>query len=141
MRYIGLDLGKKTLGVSVSSLDGTVATPKITFRINSLEDALLKVISLKEEYEEFEIALGLPLNSDDTVGEQAKHSLEFQKLLTENGFVVHLVDERNTTEKALEVIREMNVTKEKRKEIVDKIAAQFILKYFLERIKKSDGRK
>lgn len=141
MRYIGLDLGKKTLGVSVSSLDGTVATPKITFRITSLEDALFKVFSLKEEYEEFEIALGLPLNSDDTVGEQAKYSLEFQKLLTENGFVVHLVDERNTTEKALEVIREMNVTKEKRKEIVDKIAAQFILKYFLERIKKSDGRK
>ena len=136
MRIMGLDFGSKTVGVAISDpLLITAQGIEIIRRKNEnkLRQTLARIEELIVEYEVSEIVLGLPKNMNDTIGERAKLSLEFQeKLERRTGLPVTMWDERLTTVAADKAMIEAGIRREYRKEYVDKIAAVFILQGYLD---------
>ena len=136
MRIMGLDFGSKTVGVAISDpLLITAQGIEIIRRKgeNKLRQTLARIEELIEEYEVSEIVLGLPKNMNDTLGDRAELSLEFQdKLERRTGLPVTMWDERLTTVSADRVMMEAGIRREHRKEYVDKIAAVFILQGYLD---------
>ena len=135
MRYIGLDLGTKTLGISLSN--GVIATNYITLRHNEEYDYLVdevgKIISEKHIDK---IVLGFPKNMNNTIGERAKITLEFKKKLEDiTNLEVILEDERLTSCVANQVLIQADTSRKKRKERVDGVASVIILQSYLDRRK------
>lgn len=141
MRYLGLDLGTKTLGVSVSDKTALVATfyKNITY---SDTDALLdEVSSIVNELDIDKIVLGLPKNMDNTYGERASQTIEFKKLLeAKTNKEVFLEDERLTTKLAQSVLIDADMSRKKRKKVIDGVSAVVILQSYLDR-RNQNGRK
>ena len=136
MRIMGLDLGSRTVGVAVSDpLLITAQGLEIIRRKdeNKLRQTLARIEQLIEEYEVSEIVLGLPKNMNDTIGDRAQLSLEFQdRLERRTGLPVRLWDERLTTVAADRFMMEAGIRREDRQEHVDRIAAVFILQGYLD---------
>ena len=136
MRIMGLDFGSKTVGVAISDpLLITAQGIEIIRRKseNKLRQTLARIEELIVEYEVSEIVLGLPKNMNDTIGDRAELSLEFQeKLERRTGLPVTMWDERLTTVAADKAMMEAGIRRENRKEYVDKIAAVFILQGYLD---------
>lgn len=136
MRIMGLDFGSKTVGVAISDpLLITAQGIEIIRRKeeNKLRRTLARIEELIEEYEVSEIVLGLPKNMNDTMGDRAELSMEFQdKLERRTGLPVTLWDERLTTVAADKAMMEAGIRRERRKEYVDKVAAVFILQGYLD---------
>lgn len=138
MRYLGLDLGTRTLGVSISDTTHTIATTLKTIRFNdsdydSLIPELKKII---DEYEISKIVLGLPKNMNNTLGERSITTLEFQKKLIDNFNIdVVMQDERRTTIEATNYMLEADMSRKKRKKKVDSLAANIILQTYLDKEK------
>lgn len=139
MRYIGLDLGTKTLGISLSK--GIIASNFKTLRHNEDYDYLVKEV-LKIVIEEHidKIILGYPKNMNNTIGERANITLEFKKKLEEaTGLEVIMEDERLTSKVANQVLIKADTSRKKRKERVDGVASVIILQSYLDR-KDENGR-
>ena len=138
-RILGLDYGKKTVGVAVTDELGiTVQNLETICRTEEkkLRKTLSRIQELVQELEVSEIVLGLPLNMDGTRGERAEKTLTFkEKVEARTGLRVHLQNEQLTTVEADEVLEESGVPREKRKEVIDQIAANFILQDFLRNVK------
>ena len=138
-RILGLDYGKKTVGVAVTDELGiTVQNLETICRTEEkkLRKTLSRIQELVQELEVSEIVLGLPLNMDGTRGERAEKTLAFkEKVEARTGLRVHLQNEQLTTVEADEVLEESGVPREKRKEVIDQIAANFILQDFLRNVK------
>ena len=137
MRYLGLDLGTKTLGIAISDKIGLIATPITILRhnedFNFLIDELKKII-LEKEVDV--IVLGLPKNMNNTIGERGEMVLKFKELLESNlSLPIYLEDERLSTRVAENVLISADVSRKKRKQVIDKMAATVILQSYLERIK------
>lgn len=137
MRIMGLDYGSKTVGVAVSdALQITAQGIEIVRRKqeNKLRQTLARIEELIVEYEVEKIVLGLPKNMNDTVGERAEKSLQFQEMLERRtGLPVVMWDERLTTVSADKAMMEAGIRRENRKEYVDSIAAALILQGYLDR--------
>ena len=135
MRYLGLDLGSKTLGLSMSDPTGTVATSFNTIRHDEDYDKLLEdVKKIVEEYSIGAIVLGFPKNMNNTIGPKGELSLDFQKKLEKLvNIPVYLEDERLTTKTATDVLISGNVSRKNRKKVVDQLAATIILQNYLDR--------
>ena len=135
MRYLGLDLGSKTLGVAISDKSGIIASSLTIIRHD--EDYLglvSKVEELIDEYKVEEIVLGLPKNMNNTFGEKAELSLQFKKMLEDKTKLkVHLVDERLTTKEATNILLSNDTSRKKRKKVIDSMAASIILQSYLDR--------
>ena len=140
MKYLGFDLGTKTLGVSVSDKNAVIALPLTTIRYNENDyDYLLNQINrIIEEEKPDRIVLGLPKNMNNTLGERAQNSLDFIKLL-ENKFNLDVImqDERLSTVEVHKFLIDKDVTRKKRKKVVDKMASQIILQSYLDMINNS----
>jgi putative Holliday junction resolvase len=138
MRYMGLDFGDKTLGISISDRTGTIASSYDTLRYN--DDYRLLFEQLKEIINKNNIGnivLGLPKNMDNSLGERAIKTLEFKEQLEKYlNIEIILEDERLTTREAHKVLIEADLSRKKRKNVVDKLAATFILQNYLNKIKK-----
>ena len=135
MRYLGLDLGSRTLGVAVSDKTGLIASLVKTIRHNEEYDKLLdEVKKLVNELEIDAIVLGFPKNMNNTIGPKGELSLEFKEKL-ENILTipVYLQDERLTTKSATDMLISGNVSRRDRKKVVDSVAATIILQSFLDR--------
>ena len=136
MRILGLDFGSKTVGVAVS--DGLLLTAQGVETIerkdeNKLRKTCDRIEELISEYEITEIVLGIPKNMNNTVGDRAEKSLEFQKMLEKRtGLPVVMWDERLTTVEAHRTMMESGVRREDRKKYVDKLAAVYILQGYLD---------
>lgn len=135
MRILGLDMGQKTIGVAISDpLGFTAQGVKTIYRKNKEQD----IIELKKicvEYSVEKIIVGLPKNMDNSIGFAGEKSLEFTELLKENiGIEIEMWDERLTTVAAHRAMLEADLSRAKRKKIVDKMAAIFILQGYLDRI-------
>ena len=135
MRYLGLDLGSRTLGVAVSDKTGLIASTVKTIRHNEEYDRLLdEVKNLVSELEIDAIVLGFPKNMNNTIGPKGELSLEFkeklEKILT---IPVYLQDERLSTKSATDMLISGNVSRKNRKKVVDSVAATIILQSFLDR--------
>ncbi|MDD2625251.1 MAG: Holliday junction resolvase RuvX [Tenericutes bacterium] len=137
MRVLGLDFGTKTLGLAISDNTKTIATSLKTLRYEKdYKDLFNEVKEIIEKNNVDEIVLGYPINMNDTIGERAESTLLFKQDL-ENFLNLNIVleDERLTTREATKILIEADMSRKKRKKIVDKVAASFILQSYLDRRK------
>ena len=135
MKYLGLDLGSRTLGIATSDATGLIASTYKTIRHNEEYDRLLlEVKQLVEELKIDEIVLGFPKNMNNTIGPKGELSLEFKEKLEKLVTVpIHLQDERLTTKSATDMLIMGNVSRKDRKKVVDSVAATIILQTYLDR--------
>lgn len=134
MRYLGLDLGTKTCGVAISDRTNTLATLKevLRFKNEDYESIIPKIKQIVLENNITDIALGLPKNMDNSFGFAAQRSLKFKNMLEENLDVnINLIDERLTTTQAENLLISMDKSRDKRKKIIDGVAACLILESFI----------
>ena len=137
-RIMGLDYGSKTIGVSISDLLGLTAQGIETININEqIKDFKIKRIKeLINEYNVGKIVVGLPKNMDNSVGFRGEATLYFVEVLKKKikSVEVILQDERLTTMGAERVLLEANVSRKKRKDVIDKMAAVLILQTYLDKL-------
>ena len=140
MRYLGLDLGTKTLGVAVSDKTGLIATSLTILRHDNDYDFLIEELkNIIKEKEIETIVLGLPKNMNNTIGERGEMVLSFKEKLEEStNLPVILEDERLTTKVAENILISADVSRKKRKKVIDKMAANVILQSYLDR--RNNGR-
>lgn len=137
MRYMGLDLGTKTLGISMTDRTNTLVSPfkVLRFKSEDYESIIEELKTIIKDYEITDIVLGLPKNMDGSIGFAGERSLNFQKLLQENNITVNLVDERLTTVMAEGIIHDNNENVKNTKQKIDSIAACLILESYLKGLK------
>jgi putative Holliday junction resolvase len=135
MRVLGLDVGTKTVGVALSDEFGWTAQGLTTLKINEekSEFGFEEIGQLIKEYQVETIVIGLPKNMNGTIGPRAEASKQFASEI-ENKFAVPTVlwDERLTTMAAERVLLEADVSRKKRKKVIDKMAAVMILQGYLD---------
>lgn len=136
MRILGLDFGSKTVGVAISDPLGITAQGVEIIRRqseNKLRQTLARIEEIISEYGAENIVLGLPKNMNDTCGDRVDRTLEFKAMLERRtGLEVITWDERLTTVSADKAMMEAGIRRERRKDYVDMIAAQFILQGYLD---------
>jgi putative Holliday junction resolvase len=134
LRYLGVDLGTRRIGVAVSDELGLTAQGLPTLEPPTEDDALLAIRALIDRYGVTEVVVGLPKNMDGTIGPAAEKALAFARRLEEGGRVkVTMWDERLTSQAAERLLIEADVRRAKRKRAVDQMAAVLILQGFLDR--------
>lgn len=138
-RIIGLDVGSKTIGVAVSDAMGWTAQGIDTLCINEENedfgiDQLIKII---DEYDVDTVIIGLPKNMNNSIGPRGEASIQFKDLLQQERPELKMVmwDERLSTVGAERTLLEADVSRKKRKKVIDKMAAVFILQGYLDSIK------
>jgi len=136
-KIVGLDLGSVTCGVSVSDLMGIIATGVTTIRFDEddYDNCLQEVLKLLKEYRSNTVVLGLPKHMNGDVGIRGDVSIEFKEKLEANGVKVILWDERLTTVSAQRMLIGADVSRKKRKKVIDKMAAVTILQDYLDSVK------
>ncbi len=135
MKYLGLDLGSRTLGIAVSDITGLIATSYTVIRHNEEYDRLLDEVGkiIKEENIS-RIVLGFPKNMNNTIGPKGELSLAFKEKLEKRfNIPVFLQDERLTTKEAETMLIKNNTRRDKRKKVIDKLAATIILQSYLDK--------
>lgn len=135
MRYLGLDLGSKTLGVAISDPTGLIASSYTIIRHNEEYDRLTKeVLDIVLDKKIDEIVLGLPKNMNNTIGPKGELSIQFKEMLEkEINKPVHLIDERLTTKQANDLLISNDTSRKKRKKVIDSMAATIILQSYLDK--------
>lgn len=135
MRALGLDFGSKTIGVSISDNTKMIASSLTVLRYDYNYIPLFKEIdSIIKEKGVDEIILGYPINMDSSIGKRAEETLLFKERLEEYlNLNIILEDERLTTKEATKILIEADLSRKKRKKVVDKLAASFILQSYLDR--------
>lgn len=132
MRIMGLDFGSKTIGVAMSDAFYWTAQGVKTIRRSKKEIEELR--ELIREYEVMEVVIGYPKNMNGTLGPRCAATDEFAEVLRlEFGLPVELWDERLSTVAAQRTLLEADVSRAKRKLVIDKMAAVFILQGYLDR--------
>ena len=134
-KVLGLDLGEKTLGIACSDIMGIIATGIETFRFQDgqYEEALNRVIYFVNKDNIKEIALGLPLHMSGDESDHSRLARRFKEMIEEKikDIKVVLVDERWTTKQANRVLLQADLSRAKRKKVIDKMAATVILETYL----------
>jgi len=138
LKYLGLDLGTRTLGIAISDLTHTIASTYKTIRYEENDyDCLLNQLQEIINNESIEkIVLGLPKNMNNTIGESAERCLNFKDLIEQKlNIEVIMQDERLTTVEATNYMIEANMSRKKRKQKIDSLAANIILQTYLDRMR------
>ena len=135
MRYLGLDLGSRTLGVAISDKTGLIASSlKVIHHEEEYDRLVLDVKNLVEELSIDAIVLGFPKNMNNTIGPKGELSLEFKEKLEKSiNIPIYLQDERLSTKSALDALISGDVSRKNRKKVVDSVAATIILQTYLDR--------
>lgn len=132
---MGLDLGTKTIGISVSDRSRSVATPLKTIKRQkfSIDAAQLLAICKERDLEGF--VVGLPRNMDGTEGARAQSTRAFARnLAKETELPITFWDERLSTVAAEKALLEADITRKRRAEVIDHVAASYILQGSLDRL-------
>ena len=132
MRVICLDIGERRIGVAVSDPLDITAQGVETIWVKGMERDVQRVKELCDQYGTTHILCGLPLNMDGSEGFQAQRVKELANHLSEMGYEIRYQDERLTTKLATSVLLEADVRRSRRKDVVDKLAATYILQSFLD---------
>jgi len=138
MRYLGLDLGTRTLGISLSDSTFTIASTLKTIRFleNDYDFLITELDEIIKEYNVCKIVLGYPKNMNNTIGERCETTVKFKEKLEEVfNIEVVLQDERLTTVEATNYMLEADISRKKRKKSIDALAANIILQTYLDREK------
>ena len=134
-RIMGLDLGSRTLGIAVSDPLGMIARTVETFRFadDDYDAACARAVQLAKELGAVKFVLGLPKHMNGDVGIRGQISLDFKaKLEASCGLPVILQDERLTTAAAERILISADVSRKKRKAVIDQMAAVQILQSYLD---------
>lgn len=132
MRYLGLDLGTKTLGLAISDKSGMISSPYKVLHYNDINLLINELLLIIEQEQVDELVLGLPKNMNGSLGFAAERSMNFKELLENKTTIpIHLVDERLSTMEAEKLLISADVRREKRKKIIDGMAASIILDTYL----------
>lgn len=135
MRIMALDVGSKRIGVALSDPLKITAQGLQTFQRTTPEEDVRGLWSLMDEYEVSQLVVGLPKNMDGSIGFKAEEVQQFVADLTaERQIEVIWIDERLTTVSAERTLLEADVSRAKRKKVIDKMAAVIILQSYLDRI-------
>ncbi|MFZ5645714.1 MAG: Holliday junction resolvase RuvX [Bacillota bacterium] len=134
MRVMGLDLGEKTIGIAVSDPMGwTAQGVEIIRRAGNIESEIQRLKELIAQYGVNLILLGLPKNMNGSIGEQGQKTIDYAGVLRERlGLPVELWDERLSTAAAGRALLEADMSRAKRKKVIDKVAAAYILQGYLD---------
>ena len=143
MRYLGLDLGSRTLGISISDPSGMIASSYGVIRHQEEYARLVQeVADLVHELHVDGVVLGFPKNMNNTIGPKGELSLKFQKELEKVLTIpVYLQDERLSTKSATDMLIRADVSRKSRKKVVDSVAATIILQTFLDRERRQNEKK
>lgn len=137
MRYLGLDLGSRTLGMATSDALGIIASSfKIVHHNEEYERLVADVVSVVQEKKIDAIVLGLPKNMNNTIGPRGELSYHFKEMLEKELTIpIYLEDERLTTKQAENILITNDTSRKKRKKVIDSMAATIILQSYLDKIK------
>ncbi len=134
-RILGLDLGQKTIGVAISDPLGFTAQGLTTIRRSNKEKDIEDLRKICDDYKVETVVLGLPKNMNGTIGPSGELAMAFGKLIEEELKIeVKFWDERLTTVAAHKAMLEADLSRNKRKKIVDKVASTYILQGYLDMI-------
>ena len=134
MRCLGLDLGTKTLGLALSDKSNTIASPYRVLRWDGENyDLLFKDLdSIIENNGVTNLVLGLPKNMNNTLGFAAERSLKFKEALEKRyDLEITLIDDRLSTVEATNYLLDVDMSRKKRKKVIDGVAASIILDTYL----------
>ncbi len=134
MRCLGLDLGTKTLGLAMSDKTNFIASPYRVLRWDGEDYGLLfkDLDIIIKDNSITDLVLGLPKNMNNTLGFAAERSLKFKEALEGRyNMEVHMIDERLSTMEATNYLLTADVSRKKRKQVVDGVAASIILDTYL----------
>jgi putative Holliday junction resolvase len=136
MRKIGLDIGDVRIGVAVSDFSGLIASPRETYLRKTPERDAAFFRSLAESEQADGIIIGLPINMNGTKGERVALVREYGEMLGREmpSVKIDYMDERLTTVQAERFLIESDMRRDRRKEIIDKVAASLILQAYLDKI-------
>ncbi|MBQ6285462.1 MAG: Holliday junction resolvase RuvX [Bacilli bacterium] len=134
MIYLGLDLGSKTLGLSISDRTATIATSLDVIRYETEEELMRKLEDVVINFNVDAFVLGNPKNLDGSLSKRSEITLEFRdKLISKFNKEVIMQDERLSTVEAERMLINNNTKRKNRKKVIDKIAATIILQAYLDR--------
>jgi len=135
-KLLGLDLGTRTIGVAVSDGLRFTATPLETIRRSKFTADAARLVELIAENQAVGLVLGLPLNMDGSEGPRAQSTRAFARNLAQKTpLPVVFWDERLSTSAVTRMLIEADTRRERRAEVVDKLAASYILQGFLDRLR------
>ena len=138
-RTLCLDVGDKKIGVAVSDPFGKTAQPLTILQRQNFQKDCLAIAALLKEYEVKKMVIGLPLDLNSREGPQAKKVRFFKETLenflhqTGHEMEIELWDESFSSAEAEEILLEADLSRKKRKKVIDKLAAALILQSWLER--------
>lgn len=136
-RYMSLDIGDRTIGIAVSDLLGLTAQGVETIRRQKEEEDIKRIGQLMEQYETRSLVSGFPKNMDGSEGARCQIVKEFMAKVKEVYSDVEVIfwDERLSTVGAARSLLEADVSRKKRKKVIDKMAAVFILQGYLDSLR------
>ncbi len=136
-RYLGLDLGTKTIGVSITDKANILVVPYrlIKFNFEDYETAKKEVCEIIDKEHITDVAIGLPKNMDGSEGFAAQRTHNFVQLLDLKDVEIHLIDERLTTMESQRILHDNNIKEKDFKDKVDMTSAVIILETLLRSIK------
>ena len=130
---MGLDIGTRTIGIAISDELGITAQGLKTLRRKSMEEDFKEIAAIIRQFEIEEIIVGLPKNMDGTLGGQAEKVLKWMGALKDRIKIPMATwDERLSTVGASKVLLEADLSRKKRKKVIDKVAAVLILQGYLD---------
>jgi len=133
LRCMGLDYGDKTIGIAISDALGWTAQPKAVIRRKNLTDDFAILKEYIDKYDVQEVVVGLPINMDGSEGIRVRRTEEFVNFLRKRlDIPVKVWDERLTTRQAENILLEADLSRSRRKEVIDQIAASIILQNYLD---------
>ncbi len=136
-RLMGLDLGSKTIGLALSDVSLTVATPLETIKRTKFQADVTRLLTLAQQHDVGGLVIGLPLNMDGSEGPAAQSARSFARNLEKlSGLPVTFWDERLSTAAVTRTLIEADTSRARRAELVDKMAASYILQGALERLRR-----
>ncbi len=132
MRIMGLDIGSRTIGVAISDELGITAQGLKTIKRRSMEEDLKEISLIIAQFKIDKIVVGLPKNMDGTIGKQAELIFQWIKAAKEKIYLPMVTwDERLSTVEASKILLEADLSRKKRKGVIDKLAAVLILQGYL----------
>ncbi len=134
-RLMGLDLGSKTIGMALSDLGRTIATPTATLRRSKFKADAQALRAIIEDNDVGGLVIGLPLNMDGSEGPRCQSVRQFAaNLLAEFDIAIAFWDERLSTVSAERTLLAADMSRKRRAEVIDKMAAAIILQGALDRL-------
>jgi len=139
-RLVGVDLGTKTIGLALSDVGRTVASPLVTLKRTKFRNDADRLLALCAEHGAGGLVIGLPVNMDGTEGPRAQSTRAFARNLAKlTDLPIAFWDERLSTAAVTRTLLEADASRARRAQLVDKLAAAYILQGALDRLRRLAG--